>query len=46
MKHLAQLSRRGDRFFHMPPASAMFSLVASFVFALVVVLVLLVVSAK
>ena len=46
MKHFAQWHRRGDRFFHMPPGSAMFSLVASFVFALVVMLFLLVVSAK
>jgi hypothetical protein len=47
MKSSATETRRGgDSTFHMPPSSALFSLVASFVFALIVMLVLLVISAR
>lgn len=46
MKSSTPLRRRGDSTFHMPPSAAMFSLAASFVFALIVMLVMLAISAR
>ena len=46
MKSSTPLRRRGDCTFRMPPSTAMLSLLASFVFALIVMLVLLVISAR
>ncbi|HUK46920.1 MAG TPA: hypothetical protein VLW06_04985 [Terriglobales bacterium] len=46
MKTLAHFHKRDDSSFHMPPSSAMFSLAASFVFALIVMLVLLAISTR
>ena len=46
MKHSLQFMRHSNNYFHMPAASNMFSLVATFLFALFVMLALLVVSAR
>ena len=46
MRHLLQFSRHSDHYFHVPPASSMFSLLASILFALFLMLALLVVSAR
>jgi len=40
MKTLIHLKRHGDGYFHFHPLHAMFSLVASFVLAVLVVLIL------
>jgi flagellar biogenesis protein FliO len=40
MKAFTHFTRREDKTFHMPPSSAMFSLLVSFLFALAIVLVL------
>jgi len=40
MKTLTHFAGRGDKTFHMPPSSAMFSLLVSFLFALAIVLAL------
>lgn len=46
MKNSTPLRTEGDRTFHVPPSGAMFSLVASLVFALIVLLFVLVMSAR
>jgi hypothetical protein len=46
MKTLPASGKHADNFFHMPPASILFSLITSFVLALLLIMVLLVVPVK
>jgi hypothetical protein len=46
MKTLVHFRRPADHFFHFPPASTMFSVLASFILALLVMLILLAVPSR
>jgi hypothetical protein len=46
MKTFAQSGKHSDSFFHLPAASVLFSLITSFVLALLLVMMLLVIPVK